>query len=353
MQTLFNKVNSGMIEPLDALDITLSLCCMIEDCTTFSHLDPRRILLDEDNHVTIGQDEGAVDCFYAAPDVVFEGAAASIGSMRFSTGCLLFYMLNGKSYYDAYNLDLFETLEAASGKSLVDPNVYAGRASDIICALTAWNPEERAEGMGKLLQAVTTAPAVATLQYVCNGQTVLTEQINLKETLHDYRSSQTVTGEDGKAYTILPGATVAFRPGTHPVKIPVALASGAAAGTGPVAPPPVHENNLWLAVAFNDPNPPHRSILMRVMPLDGAAHVKTIPVSLVQKARYTFGSMKLDENGRSLGGKELFHVDIPQDDAHKRAYLHISYHTSPKGFSVILVDENGKKLSNPLHFKMS
>lgn len=354
MQTLFEKVNQGNINQLDALDITLSLCCQIEDCTEFTHLDPNKISLDEDNNVSILRDSGPADCYYAAPDVVLEGAAPNKDSMWFSVGCLMFFMLNGKSYCEAYDLDPIDLAESRPNDCLVDPDAYNGRASDVICAFTSWKPGKRSEGIVKLLKLLEGVPASVTANYMINNRVVYSEQIDVREDIGNYRSGEVITGNDQANYKVLPGATVKFRPGHHAVCIPVSRANSGSASVDPT--PGVETTSeqkpSWLIMTFSNASDPDHTIALRVMPLSEEPQYKLLPVSLLADTKYRFVALDFNAEGKPVGRRELFCLNIPADHQMKRAFLSIRYHVQPKGFSVVLCDQNRRALSNANHFQM-
>jgi len=358
VQTLLEKVKEGQINQLDALDIALSLCCYIEDCDQCAHLDPREIGLDEENNVQILRQGQAVDCFYAAPDVILDGAEASRESMRFGVGCLMFFMLNGRSYCDMYNLDPVDLACDQPGDSMLDPAVYSGVGSDVICALTSWDPTRRSEGLVKLLQIVETVPATAELEYVCDGRVVLREQREVREDISDFRSGETFVGEDSVVYKVAPGTTVRFRPGIHAVKVPVLSAAAGVSHEGigqdevvsGGTPPAANVAATWLVVDFQNAG---QTVGLRILPMDGQTRGRAVPISLLDKTRYNFCALNQDAAGNPLDKKDLFYLDVPQDLNAKRAFLNIRYHVSPRGFSVCLCNQAGQPISNSKHFKMN
>lgn len=352
MQTLFEKVMQGRIQPADAADIALSLSYLIDSGDRVCHLDPANIGLDEDNQVTILPGERPVDCFYAAPDVVLEGADPSRDAMWFSLGCVLFFMLNHQSYHEAYDLDPFEVAEIKSGVGLVGAECYNGLAADAICALTAWNPAERTRGVGLLIQIAETVPARAVVQYTCNGQVVSTEEIVLTESVDNFNAGRVVESAEHVVYEVLPGAKIPFRPGTHCVSVPVTIFSPLMPEPQ-VAPAPAPVSSTWLVVSFPNPQNPGRPMVIRLLPMDDKPRGKLVPVSLLQTVRYQFYSIEMDSvTGRFNSVKELFFLNIPADTNRKRAALHVRYHVRPKGFSVALVDEQNQLISNARHFQM-
>lgn len=355
MITLFDKVKQGRIDQLDALDVALSLCCHIEDCTQFAHLDPQQVGLSETNEVQILLQEHPVDCFYAAPDVILDSAESSRASMYFSLGCMMFFMLTGRCYYDMFGLDPVDLACEQPGESMLDPTVYSDIGSDVIRALTAWDPSQRREGVVKLLQIVETVPSTAVLEYICDDCVVLQENKQIQEDIADYRSGDTITGTDGAKYRVAPGALVRFRPGTHSFKIPVIRTVGQSdcdqgSGISGETTTPVTSELTWLMMSFQNEG---QSMNLKVMPLRGQSAGKAIPISLLNKTRYTFYSVIWNESGPLRSKKELFYLDIPQNTTMKRAYLSIRYHVNPRGFSVWLCDPAGKPVSNSRHFKMN
>lgn len=355
MVTLFDKVKQGQIDQLDALDIALSLCCYIEDCDEFAHLDPQQIGLTEKNEVQIMLQDHPVDCFYAAPDVILDSAESSRESMYFSLGCMMFFMLTGRCYYDMFGLDPVDLACEQSGESMLDPTVYSDIGSDVICALTAWDPTQRREGVVKLLQIVETVPSMAVLEYICDDRVVFQENKQIQEDIADYRCGDTITGTDGAKYRVAPGGLVRFRPGTHSFKIPVVLTDdqsdgNQADGTSGETAVPVTSELTWLMMSFQNEG---QRMHLKVTPLQGQATSKAIPISLLNKTRYTFYSVIWNESGPPRNKKELFYLDIPQNATMKRAYLSIRYHVNPCGFSVWLCDPTGKPISNSRHFKMN
>lgn len=359
MQTLFDKVTAGALLPADAIDITLSLSYLIED-GHLTHLDPVGIGLDDDNQVSILPGTRPVDCCYAAPEVALDGAQPSQASMRFSLGCLLFFMLVGKSYYDAYDLDPIDLADTHPGQSMMDPSLYNGLAADAIQALTAWAPDARAAGMGCLLEIVASIPTRTTLEFTQNGNVVRTEELEHSETLHNYRSGEHIIGDDQVAYTILPGATVPFRPGCHKVTIPVTITSPETPRT-PVERPavipadPVTQTPAtpWLTVSFQHPTDSSRTIVSRVLPIDDADHSQMVPISLVYAAKYQFRSVKLNtETGAMSDLKDLYTIHIPAVPPLKRGWIRVSYRARQHACGLVVCSEDGRPIADGKYFQL-
>jgi len=342
MATLLEKITASALQPADVADIALSLIGIIDGGATFCHLDPSVICLDDDNRVRLEPANQPVDCMFAAPEVVLDGAEPDQSTMWFSLGCLLYYMLNGQTYYEANGLDPVELCCSTQGTSLVDPGIYSGLAAEAIVKLTAWEPAARVEGVGAMLQIIGGIPSKALVRFVCNGAVVAQEEVELTETLENYAEGRQLQGADGNTYRVLPGAALPFRPGTHSVDVPV---QEGAAQSAPAA------GEDWLFMEFTVPSHPGRPFSTKVLPLNGRRSLQHVPISLLHKTRYQFSRVTLAEDGRQLARKELFFLDVPADATHAKAGLLILYKPDPASFSLILCDENRQYISNPLNFK--
>lgn len=357
MQTLFEKVTECPMDPLDALDIALQLCYRIESTYPAVHLDPMCIRVGEDNIIIIDEGDHPADCLYASPDTFLEGAPASRESMYFSLGCLMYFMLNGKNYYDANGLDPFETIEGQAGSGLIEPAVYSGRAWEAICGFTAWNPAGRTAGMTELIKLMDKVTATVTVRYLLEGRPVHTEQINIKQDMYSYRSGQRIEAADHTVYTILPGADIKFRPGHHSADVPVSKPENAGIPTGgtPVNVIPSEPEavvNSWLVIRFPNPDGSGRPIFRRVAPITDEKWGVKVEISMLTPVRYNFLEVQTDVAGNVIGRRELFHLDIPAAQEYPKACFHVVHHVNPKGFSVVLADLQGNYISNAQHFQL-
>lgn len=341
MQTLFQKVAQGLIQPADAADIALSLCYLIEEGKHPDKLDPECILLDDDNRVTLDAGWRPVDCLYAAPDVVLDGAAASKESMWFALGGVLFFMLNGRSYYEFCGLDPFDTALNQPGSALVSDEGYTGLAAECIRDLTAWNPAERSRGIAQLIRIAESIPARMVLRYICGGREVYTEEITLTDPLHGYRSGDVITGTDGGCYTIAPGVHIPFRPGTHTMTVPVTALSGSAAAP-------------WLVMSCPDPADSSRTVYLRLLPLDQRPRDKRIPIPADRQVQYRFHLMHLEEStGTARSDHPLDQMTVPASPGRKQAVMHVRADGTDGTFSVSVCDEQNRPIADTRHFQMN
>lgn len=319
---------------------------------------PENIALLEDGTVSVAP-EADRNIYYAAPEVVLGKSAADKNSGWFTMGLLAYFVINGRSYYEAEGLHIVNLQDMTkTGGSLIRAQGGAEYAEDIpglldlaMSRFTSWKPETRQEGVPFLLKAIQQYTATADIQYRYNGKIVSMESRPLTPPSITVAAGYRVTDSGGTVYLVRNSREIPFRPGNHKYAVDVEIeAAGRSAPSdhyepGGAAGRP--EKYLSIQAAS-------RQGMSRLIRLDQNAQEKWVEVDSGTAARYLFFATTYDpvrEKTTSLEYK--FHVDIPAGAAGGRSLLRVSYNP-PSECKIALYNQKGssRTLVNAMHFEL-
>lgn len=217
-----NRMNSEEIA-----DVLLCLCnAALEG--KLKKASPENIEIQEDGEVRVISSE-ELNLFYASPEEVMGISEANEDTGWFTLGLLAYFVINGRSYYLDRSInvvDINELKEKQSSMIMADGIEQSAEDINSLFAIaienfTSWDAKKRSSGKKYLLKAIQQFASTAEVQYVCNGQPVLSDAISVNPPRYGIQKNSYVTGTDGRKYRILSDIVIPFRPGAHKVSVNV------------------------------------------------------------------------------------------------------------------------------------
>lgn len=337
--------NLSRMGPDKIMDALLCLYNAVNEGTLLQAA-PENIGIREDGTVSVAP-EADQNIYYAAPEVVLGMSAADKSSGWFTMGLLAYFVINGRSYYEAEELHIADLPDMVkTGQSLI-PAQAAGYMEDIpglldraMSQFTSWRPEVRSKGVPFLMKAIRQYAAKADIQYVYNGKVVSTESRTLNPPHAVITAGYGVTGKDGVSYRVKNDCKMPFRPGTHKYTADVEIAASGSHGTGGAGLP---EKHLCIREASQQE-------MSRLIKLDQTAQEKWVEVDSGTAERYLFYTVT---RGKATSLEYKFHVDIPAGAAGGRSLLRVSYNP-PSECKIALYNQEGssRNLVDVMHFDL-
>ncbi len=235
MSTLFeqfeNAENSGNnLTRMNAEEIADVLFCLCNAASEekLKKASPEYIEIQENGIVSVISSE-CQNLYYAAPEEVLGISEPNKNTGWFTLGLLSYYVINGRSYYSDKSINVVDMNELKDNQSsLIMAEGINQSAEDVpslfaisIEKFTSWDAAKRSEGVKYLLKAIQQFASTAEVQYVCNGQAVLSDVIAVNPPRCDIQKNTYIMGNDGRKYNILNDISIPFRPGNHKVSVNV------------------------------------------------------------------------------------------------------------------------------------
>lgn len=228
-----NAENSGnnltRMNAEEIADVLLCLCNAASE-EQLKKASPENIEIHEDGGVKVILSEGQ-NLYYAAPEEVLGISESNKNTGWFTLGLLSYFVINGRSYYRDKSINIVDMNELKDNQSsLIMAEGINQTAEDVPSLLaisiekfTSWDASKRSEGAKYLLKAIQQFASTAEVQYVCNGQAVLSDVISVNPPRYSIQKNTYIMGNDGKKYIILNDIMIPFRPGNHKVSVNVSV----------------------------------------------------------------------------------------------------------------------------------
>lgn len=337
--------------PEQVADILLRLSTFIDRDEALPLISPENLELGDDNQIGIlpGVEP---NLFYAAPEVLLDGKPNDRYAATFTVGLLLYFMLNGCSYYkDAYSLTRLSELREGNTRSLIpgsSPNArdVQGMLENFIEKATAWNPADRAAALNLVPTIIRQYTGVAAITYVCNGENIGMMQMPLECLITQLRRGAVVEGDDGKRYYIANNEKILFRPGRHPFVINVTETEPEPSAPDAVDEPSSITSHLMLRSVLTNKS-------VTLFPLDGTPKSRDVSVRCNERKQYQFLAVEADrELNRVVSNRVLYRITIAEQIGAPVYMIRVRY--SPgEGCSVELLHEDGTPVTNQVaHFRV-
>lgn len=334
-----NLQRTGSEQIMDAL---LCLCNAVNEGTLLQAA-PENIGIREDGTVSVTP-KADQNIYYAAPEVALGKSAADKNSGWFTMGLLAYFVISGRSYYEAEGLHIVDLPDMVkSGRSLIPAQGAAEDTDDIqelldlaMSRFTSWKPEVRSEGASFLLKVIRQYTSKADIQYMHNGKVVSTESKALSSRSVIIAAGDRVTGKDGASYRVKKDCEMPFRPGTHKYTVDVEIeAAGRNAG--------LPEKYLCIQEA-SQPD------MSRLIKLDRAPQRKWVEVDCSAEAEYRFYVATI---GRAIHAERKFSVPIPAGTAGGKLQMLVTYNP-PSECTIELYsrDKTSRLMSRAMRFTL-
>lgn len=365
MESLFKRFrnthgsvnNLSRMNPEEIADVLFCLCNAFEEGTLLQAA-PENLSVREDGTVSVTPDSDK-NIYYAAPEVVLGKSGADKNSGWFTMGLLTYFIINGRSYYEAKGLNIVNLQDlTGKGESFIRAQRAAENAENVPGLLdlamrkfTSWKPEVRYEGVSSLLKAIRQYTSTAVIQYTYNGRTVSTESRRLDPPSVMIAAGYRVTDESGSAYQVKKDCKIPFRPGTHKYTVDVesrGAGRDAASGDRETGGADVRLEKYLCIQAASQRN------MSKLMKLEQTPQLKKVEVDRSAAARYLFYVATGDPvHRKTLRVEYKFHVDIPAGTAGGKSLLYVTY-DPPSGCKIALYNREGalQISDNVMHFEL-
>lgn len=336
------KNNLQRTGPEQIMDALLCLCNAVNEGTLLQAA-PENIGIREDGTVSVTP-KADQNIYYAAPEVALGKSAADKNSGWFTMGLLAYFVISGRSYYEAKGLHIVDLPDMVkSGRSLIPAQGASEDTDDIqelldlaMSRFTSWEPEVRSEGASFLLKVIRQYTAKADIQYMHNGKVVSTKSKTLSSRSVIIAAGDRVTGKDGVSYRVKNDCEMPFRPGTHKYAVDVEIeAAGRNAG--------LPEKYLCIQEA-SQPD------MSRLIKLDRAPQRKWVEVDWSAEAEYRFYVATI---GRAIHAEHKFSVPIPASTADGKLQMLVTYNP-PSECTIELYnrDKTSRLMSHVMRFTL-
>lgn len=336
------KNNLQRTGPEQIMDALLCLCNAVNEGTLLQAA-PENIGIREDGTVSVTP-KADQNIYYAAPEVALGKSAADKNSGWFTMGLLAYFVISGRSYYEAKGLHIVDLPDMVkSGRSLIPAQGASEDTDDIqelldlaMSRFTSWEPEVRSEGASFLLKVIRQYTAKADIQYMHNGKVVSTKSKTLSSRPVSIAAGDRVTGKDGVSYRVKQDCEMPFRPGTHKYAVDVEIeAAGRNAG--------LPEKYLCIQEA-SQPD------MSRLIKLDRAPQRKWVEVDWSAEAEYRFYVATI---GRAIHAEHKFSVPIPAGTADGKLQMLVTYNP-PSECTIELYnrDKTSRLMSHVMRFTL-
>ena len=345
MQRLTDKIPSMSDE--DKCDVLFSLIGIIEDNNDFGS-DPDEIWLEDDNAVSVFRAKNAENLAYYPPEVIEARLAETVIDIDrrtwgwFFLGMLAYRMYYNTDYYTKQRIGVLdEPSPSRSHRAYViqqseTGGIPFGRA---VSLLTAVSPEDRQAGVAELLVYLTEhMPETAVISFICDGDTVKTEErkINRDLVLSDIDSK---VSANGKSYRIVEATTIPYRPGRHSYEVRIVEDKIIAAQKSKQ-----NDNfSLLLCVSklYFTGNEQDINSMIALFKMDSEDHTYSLPI----RASYHSCKFQVFRSGKGIRPEKIedFTVEIPHNGTENRKLI-ISYRAQSRSVSIAM----GERMSQPL-----
>lgn len=233
-----NRNANNNIDRLGQARVADALLMLIElgESMQLHGTSPENILIDLDKGAAgLRQSSGAPHPYYMAPEVLFDGKAATQGSWIFSLGLLSYFVIYGKPYYEAADLRVTSLPELRSGRTSLIETGSGEPYAEALRDMTILSEDENArkKGVAKMLKTIMSIPAILQLYFRRpEGEAVVTLKIPTGGL--NIRKGAEFTADSGQVTCKCPADLhFSFRPGKTVYHISDANASSRSPQTAP------------------------------------------------------------------------------------------------------------------------
>lgn len=347
------KNNLQRTGPEQIMDALLCLYNAVNEGTLLQAA-PENIGIREDGTVSVTP-KADQNIYYAAPEVALGKSAADKNSGWFTMGLLAYFVISGRSYYEAKGLHIVDLPDMVkSGRSLIPAQGASEDTDDIqelldlaMSRFTSWEPEVRSEGASFLLKVIRQYTAKADIQYMHNGKVVSTKSKTLSSRSVIIAAGDSVTGKDGVSYRVKQDCEMPFRPGTHKYTVDVEIeaagrsAASGSRGTGGAGLP---EKKYLCIQEASQPD------MSRLITLGRTPQRKWVEVDCSAEAEYRFYVATI---GRAIHAEHKFSVPIPAGTADGKLQMLVTYNP-PSECTIELYNRDGtsRLMSHAMRFTL-
>ena len=327
--TLYDRFkNHKNRDSAEIADILLTLCTMV-DKGEIEFCAPETIFINDNSDILPEEENYKNNLYYCAHELLTQGASPDQNSAWFSFGLLIYFMREGRSYYEDKKISITDIFELSKvGESLIDSKkIPAQNETDKLFnsameMMTSWNPQKRSQGVKPLLEAIRNYPSVAEIDFVFDGHIIAHDNRDVDITSDALCANAKIKGTDGQKYIVLEELPLPFRPGHHRYKAHVKKA----------------EENIEKFLFVSESS---ASSMIKIMKIENDFLKRDIKITRDRERTYLFYVVYADANEkRPLTKKEVYHLNVPAAASGGQYLLRATYIPDNK-LTLALFDNDG------------